>query len=328
MMNKDQTMMQAIVVSAYGGPEVLQCIQVPRPVAQPGEVLVRVHAAGVNPVDAWIRNGSYARRTPPYTPGIDGAGEIVALGEGVNEYRVGDRVYLSGSVTGTYAEYARCLISQVRVLPSHYTAKQGAGIYVPLATAYHALFHLARVQAGETVLVRGARGAVGQAVLQWCRLHGIDVIGSASTDAGRAAVRAQGARVACAHDDLAQLLAATSGRGADVIIETHADHLDTDFSLLALHGRIVMLDRRGSIQLNLSETRVRNAQVLFIAIFSARPQEQQAIDLALANALQQQQLVLTEGQCLPLAQAAQAHRLIEAGGSARLTLLPGQMTGN
>ena len=101
--------MKAIVVHEFGGPEVLRLEDVPDPVAGPGEVVVRVRAAGVNPVDTYIRSGGYGRMAvPPYTPGSDSAGEIVSVGPDVTSVKDGDRVYLAGSKTGTYAEMALC----------------------------------------------------------------------------------------------------------------------------------------------------------------------------------------------------------------------------
>src|SRR3954454_5266828 len=137
--------MKAIRVHSFGDPDVLEFEEVDDPRPSAGQLLVRLKAIGVNPVDAYIRSGSYAR-TPelPYTPGTDGAGIIEAVGEGVSHFRAGDRVYLSGALTGTYAERALCDPSQVQKLPDRVSFLQGAALGVPYATAYRALFHRAR----------------------------------------------------------------------------------------------------------------------------------------------------------------------------------------
>src|SRR5205823_4086968 len=107
--------MKAILVRQFGGPEVLKLEEVPTPKPAAGQVLVRIHAAGVNPYDTYMRAGTYAVKPPlPYTPGSDGAGVIEAVGEGVKSVKVGDRVYTAKTVTGAYAEYALALEEQVR----------------------------------------------------------------------------------------------------------------------------------------------------------------------------------------------------------------------
>src|SRR6202171_972208 len=154
--------MKAILVREFGGPEVLKLeeISTPRPAA--GQVLVRIHAAGVNPYDTYMRNGVYAVKPPlPYTPGSDAAGVVEAVGNGVTKVKPGDRVYTAKTVTGAYAEYALTLESQVHSLPSKISYAQGAGIWVPYGTAYHALNQCTRARAGETILIHGASGGVG-----------------------------------------------------------------------------------------------------------------------------------------------------------------------
>src|SRR5437762_2275861 len=164
------TIMKAILVRQFGGPEVLKLEEVPTPKPAAGQVLVRIHAAGVNPYDTYMRAGTYAVKPPlPYTPGSDGAGVIEAVGEGVKSVKVGDRVYTAKTVTGAYAEYALALEEQVHPLAARISFSQGAGVWVPYGTAYHALFHSAKAHPSETVLVHGASGGVGSAAVQMAR---------------------------------------------------------------------------------------------------------------------------------------------------------------
>src|SRR6266576_4869488 len=129
--------MKAIRVHGFGGPEVLRLEEVPAPQPGPGEVLVRIHAAGVNPVETYIRAGTYARLPElPYTPGNDGAGVVEQVGPDVNEYKPGDRVYTGGSLTGSYAEFALCKTAQVHPLPATVSLPQGSATGTPYATAY------------------------------------------------------------------------------------------------------------------------------------------------------------------------------------------------
>src|SRR6202034_4346762 len=185
--------MKAIRVHQFGGPEVLKLEDVPTPKPSAGEVVVRIHAAGVNPYDTYMRAGTYAvKPSLPYIPGSDGAGTVEAVGQGVKKVKPGDRVYTARTITGAYAEYALALEEQVHLLPANIDFKQGAGIWVPYGTAYHALFHSAKAHASETVLVHGASGGVGIAAAQIARAAGLTVIGTGGTDKGLELVKKEG----------------------------------------------------------------------------------------------------------------------------------------
>ena len=186
--------MKAIRVHEFGCPEVLKLEEVTTPIPSAGEVLVRIHAAGVNPYDTYMRAGTYAvKPTLPYTPGSDAAGVVEAVGEGVKKMKRGDRVYTGRTLTGAYAEYALALEEQVHPLPPNIDFKQGAGIWVPYGTAYHALYHSAKAHASETVLVHGASGGVGIAALQIARAMGLKVLGTAGTPKGVEIAKREGA---------------------------------------------------------------------------------------------------------------------------------------
>ena len=125
--------MKAIIVREFGEPEVMKIEELSKPEAGAGQVLVRIEAAGVNPVDTYIRTGTHAQKPDlPYTPGKDAAGTIEAVGEGAAKFKPGDRVYTADSITGTYAEYALCTEDQVHPLPDNVTFEQGAGVFVPM----------------------------------------------------------------------------------------------------------------------------------------------------------------------------------------------------
>src|SRR2546421_10060541 len=178
--------MKTIRVHEFGGPEVLRLEEVEAPQAGAGQVVVRVAAAGVNPVEVYIRSGMYARKPElPYTPGMDGAGTVEACGADVQRVRAGDRVYIAGSLSGTYAERALCLESQVHPLPAAVSFQQGAALGVPYATAYRALFDRGQAKPSETVLVHGASGGVGIAAVQLARAAGLTVIRTGADAGGR-----------------------------------------------------------------------------------------------------------------------------------------------
>jgi len=127
--------MKAIRIHTFGEPEVMQLEEVPDPQPGPGQVVVRVHAVGVNPVETYIRSGIYPKPPTPYTPGNDGAGVIAAIGPDVKGVAVGDRVYIAGSSSGTYAELSVCSATRVHPLPQPASFAQGAAINVPYGTA-------------------------------------------------------------------------------------------------------------------------------------------------------------------------------------------------
>src|SRR3954470_11585603 len=170
--------MKAIRVQEYGGAAVLKLEEVPDQKAGAGEVVVRVRAAGVNPVDAYMATGTYVRKPPlPHTPGQDGAGEVQSVGADVKDFKAGDRVYICGvgntvAGAGTYAELAVCVPSQLHHLPARASFGQGAALGVPYCTAYRAMFQRTNARPGETVLVHGATGGVGIAAVELAHARG------------------------------------------------------------------------------------------------------------------------------------------------------------
>ncbi len=191
--------MKAIVVREFGSPDVMKLEDVPEPHPAAGQVLIRVHAVGVNPVDTYIRSGLYPRKPElPYTPGTDIGGAVEAVGSGVSRFKAGDRVY-AHAVNGGCAQLALCEEWQVNPLPAQTSLQQGAAMGVPYGTAWRALFIRAGARAGETVLVNGGSGGVGTAAIQIARAHGMRVIGTAGTAAGLEMIRDQGAHEVLNH---------------------------------------------------------------------------------------------------------------------------------
>ncbi len=320
--------MKAIRVSEFGGPEKLLLTEVPGLKPSAGEVLVEVHAVGVNPVETYIRSGAYAHKPSlPYTPGADGAGKVLAVGSGVKSVRAGDRVYLSGSLTGSYAEQALCTAAQVHPLPEGVSYAQGAAMGVPYGTAYRALFHKAHLQSGETVLVHGASGGVGVAAVQLAHAAGGKVIGTAGTDRGRQLVKVCGADHVLDHaaaDLAAQVLAATGGNGPDVILEMLANrNLAADLVMIARYGRIVIIGNRGTIEINPRDAMAKDAVLYGMTLFNVPPPELAEIHKELGKGLAGGSLKPVIGQQIPLAEAARAHQAVMQPGSyGKIVLLP------
>ena len=320
--------MKAIRVNEFGGPEVMKLQDVPDPKPDQGQVLVRMKAIGVNPVDTYIRAGTYARKPNlPYTPGADGAGVVEAVGGNVKRVKPGDRVYVIHSITGAYAELALCPESRVFQLPARVSFAQGAAMGIPYATAYRALFQKARAQAGETLLVHGASGGVGTAAVQIARAAGLTVIGTAGTEKGRTLVAEQGAHHVFDHkapDYIEKVMAATNGRGADVITEMLANvNLPKDFSMLAPFGRVVVIGNRGTVEINPRDFMGRDGTVLGMTLFSATDQDLHLIHSALGAGLENGTLRPIVGRELPLADATKAHQAVmEPGSYGKIVLVP------
>src|SRR2546426_1927782 len=218
--------MKAIRVHTFGGSEVLQLDDVPDPTPGPGQVVVRVRAAGVNPVDTYVRSGNYAMLpTLPYIPGNDCAGVIETVGEGVTRFKKGDRVYVVRTTTqlsGGYAELALCDAPMVHTLPANVSFSQGAAVSVPYGTAYRGLHHKAHARPGETLLVHGASGGVGVAAAQPPARPGMTVIGTAGTERGRRLVQEHGAHHLLDHATphyLQRVMGPTDRRGAGRVLQ-------------------------------------------------------------------------------------------------------------
>ena len=321
--------MRAIRVRDFGAPEVLRLEDTPEPVAGPGEALVRVGAAGVNPVDTYVRSGTY-RELPglPYTPGSDAGGVIAALGPGGGWRReVGQRVYTAGSVSGTYAELAVCRTEQVRSLPDEVSFAQGAALGVPYVTAYRALFQRGRAVAGETVLVHGASGGVGLATVQFALSAGLTVIATAGSEDGRTLVAAQGVDHVLDHHEPGHLSAAvelTAGRGVDLIVELLANvNLGADPRALAMGGRVVVVGSRGRVEIDPRDLMDRDADVRAMRLPNATPGDVAEAHAAIAAGLAGGDLRPVVGRELPLAEAPRAHHeVIDGPAVGKIVLVP------
>ncbi|HVS74204.1 MAG TPA: NADPH:quinone reductase [Candidatus Acidoferrales bacterium] len=320
--------MKAIRVREFGAPEVMKLEEIPAPKPEAGQILVRVKAAGVNPADTYMRSGAYAIKPPlPYTPGMDAAGTIEAVGAGVTKFKPGERVYTAHSVSGTYAEFVLALASQVHPLPEGISFVQGAGVYVPYGTAYHALHHFAKARAGETLLVHGASGGVGIAAVQLARAMGLVVFGTAGTDRGLALAKREGAHQVFDHTRPGYqdaILQATAGRGVDVILEMLANvNLGADLKLLALRGRVVVIGSRGDVTITPRELMARRASIHAFTLFGVTEAEEQEIHAGLIAGLSNGTLRPVVGKELPLAEAPRAHKeVMESRAFGKIVLIP------
>ena len=320
--------MKAIQVHKFGGSEELKLEEIPTPKPAAGQVLVRIHAAGVNPYDTYMRAGTYAvKPTLPYTPGSDAAGVIEAIGEGIKKVKVGDRVYTARTITGAYAQYALALEEQVFHLPDKISFAQGAGVWVPYGTAYHALFHSAQAHASETVLVHGASGGVGTATLQLARAAGLTVFGTAGTAKGLELATREGAHRVFDHAKpgyLEQILEATAGRGVDIVVEMLANvNLPGDMKMLATNGRIIVVGNRGDVTINARELMSRRASLRGFTLWAVTAAEAADIHAGLGAGMENGTLRPIVGKEIPLGEAPRAHReVLEPGAHGKIVLIP------
>ena len=313
--------MRAIRVHEFGGPEVLGLEEVPRPEPAPGadEVLVRVQAAGVNPVDTYIRAGAYGTLPAlPYTPGSDAAGILVDSEE---------RVYLSGSLSGTYAEYTLCRRDQVHHLPDGLTYAQGAGLGAPYATAYRALFQRGRAVAGERLLIHGATGGVGLAAVQFALAAGLQVYATAGSTGGSELVASQGDVQVFDHNDpehLADIVEHTGDDGLDLILELRAaDNLGWDLTALAPEGRVVVVGSRGRVEVDARDLMMAEGSVIGVFLNNATPDELLEAHAAVAEGLRSGTVRPVVGRELPLEEAPRAHGILtERPALGKMVLVP------
>jgi NADPH2:quinone reductase len=321
--------MKAIVVHQFGGPGVLKLEEIPAPKPAAGQVLVKIHAAGVNPADTHARTGNYAiLPSLPYTPGAEGAGVVDSVGDGVKKVKPGDRVYVAKSLSGTYAEIALALESQLYPLPDRISFTQGAGVFIPYATAYHAIHHQAKAHGAETILVHGASGGVGIASVQMARAMGLTVFGTAGSAKGLDLIKREGAHQGFDHskpDYKDAIMKATSGAGVNVILEMLANvNLGADLKLLAQMGRVVVIGSRGDVTITPRDLMSRRGEIHAFTLWAITDAESKDIHAGINAGLENGTLRPVVGSEIPLKDAAQAHIEVmkPSGAFGKIVLIP------
>ena len=324
--------MKAIRARSFGGPEVLQLETVDDPVPRPGEVVVEVRAAGVNPADTYMRSGTYAILPElPYTPGGDAGGLISAIGPDVTEHKLGERVFvgtaLSFDLTGCYAEKVKRKASEVVSLPEGVSFAQAATFGVSYPTAHYSLFERGGAQAGETVFIHGASGSVGSSAIQLAKRAGLTVIGSAGTSKGLELVRAEGADHAVNHTEEGytnEVCRLTGGKGPELILEMLANiNLAADMDLAAKYGRIIVIGNRGEITVNPRLAMMKELDIRGIALWNATAAQVKPMMLDILAGVAGGSLRPVVGREMRLSEAAAAHvAVLEHGVGGKIVLIP------
>jgi NADPH:quinone reductase-like Zn-dependent oxidoreductase len=227
--------MKAVVAHEFGGPEVLKYEDAPRPQPKENEVLVRVMAAGVNPVDTYVVRGKFGTPTLPVIPGFDIAGVVEEIGPGVTKFKKGDAVY--GNVRGGYAEYAVAAEKNIAPKPASLDFIQAAAVPVAARTAWNALVETAYLSAGQTVLIQGGSGGVGSFAVQLAKLRGAKVYATAST-ANQDLLKELGADVAI---DYTKQKFEDVVKDVDVVLEAVRGMLDRDYPVVKKGGYLVSI---------------------------------------------------------------------------------------
>lgn len=328
--------MHAIIISEFGDESVLRHCEAPIPEPAENEVRVRIRAAGVNPVETYIRSGKYGQLPQlPHTPGNDGAGVIDAVGPGVKRLAPGDRVFVAAALarrnTGTYAEYAVCDADAARPLPENLSFAQGAGLGTPGLAAAYALFSRANIKPGETVLVHGASGGVGTLAVQLARRAGAIVFGTAGDKEGEELVAKLGAHRVFNHGEdgyIQKIGDAANGGAVNIVVEMLANvNLNKDLSVLARRGRIVVVGNRGSLEFNPRDAMSRDAAIIGMLI-NNMPREDFAANMFILSAALENGMRTIVSREIPLRDAPLAHKLvIDSRHAGKIVLVTGDGSG-
>lgn len=322
--------MKAVLFHELGGPEVLKLEDAPKPEPKPGWVLIKVHAVGINFADTLFRQGQYLMKPNlPDIPGLEAAGVVEAVGEGVTHVKPGMRVATIG--VKTYAEYCTASEAQVMPLPDHVSFAEGAAFPIQTLTAYHMLHTSHQTTPGQTVVVHSAAGGVGIVAVQIAKAAGAQVIGTVSSNSKFDLVKQYGADEVInyeAQDFSEEVLKLTNKRGADLILDAVGKPtLEKGLRCLAPFGHLVLYGRAGGIPdpvnlMSLFQKSIKVSGFVLYTVSSMPDKHREGIEKSF-QLMKDGKLKLLIGKSFPLADAAEAHRLMESRGSVgKLVLIP------
>ena len=322
--------MKAIRVQHTGGPEVMELVEVPVPQAKSGEAVVKVSVAGLNSIDGHFRDGSL--RTPlPFIPGQEGSGVVSSAGSNVQTVKVGDRVAWSGAL-GSYAEYVAASADSLVPVPATVTDQQAAAAMMHGLTAHYLVNDAHKLKPGETALVHAAAGGVGLLLVQMARMIGARVIGTASSQEKADLARSAGADeviVFTEQDFDAEVKRLTGGKGVDVVYDgVGKATFEKNLNVMRLRGMLVLYGMSSGPVPPVDPAKLSEKGSLYmarttLAHFTATREELRARSGALFEMIANGKLKLRIAKTYSLAEAAQAHRDMEARKIAgKLLLIP------
>ena len=299
--------MHRVVVRSFGPPSVLQVetweqadIQ-----ARPDQVVVRIRAFGINPVETYVRNGLYdPLPSLPYTPGTDAAGVVESIGPLVaqSNLHVGQRVWLTGAVSGTYTSHAVCNAADVHILPETVSFEAGAALGIPYRTAYRALALIGQAKRGESVLIHGATGGVGIAAIQIAKMMGLGPIIASTSSSDPEVIQllsVNGADAVVKHGQFEEKV--------DVILENLANvNLAKDLKLLKKNGRVIIVGNRGEVTINPRDLMRCEGSIRGL-VGPGSIEDKMVIDAAIQDGLETGQIRPVVGVTFEPSQTALAH---------------------
>jgi len=305
------------VIKEFGAPSVLVTEPLQLPKIEKNQVLIKIYAAGVNPVETYKRAGSYGQLNPPlpWTPGHDGAGVVEEIGDDVRSVQVGNRVWTSSSVTGTYAQYAISNQENVHLLSNSLSFEQGAALWTPYGTAYHALYQVGQVDSLKTpsfILVHGASGGVGTACVQLAKMiPEATVIGTAGTQEGCERILKLGADFAFNHKEenyMEKILEKTQGKGVNIILEMLANvNLGKDLKILAFKGKVVIIGSRGNVEITPRDLMLKRSEIRAVHLGQVTVDEFSGIIKGIQEGTNKGNLLPVIGKTYDLSSSAQSH---------------------
>jgi NADPH2:quinone reductase len=323
-------MHHAIRIHEHGGPEVLRWEEVPMPSPGPGEALVKHAACGLNYIDVYFRTGLYKPPALPATIGMEGAGTVEAVGEGVTDLRPGDRVAYATAPIGAYAEYRTIKAERLVKLPDAISFDTAAAMMLQGMTAEYLLLRTFKVQPGQTILIHAAAGGVGLIMCQWAKHLGCTVIGTVGSDEKAALAKAHG----CDHpivytreDFQAKVKEITGGKMLPVVYDSVGrDTFMKSLDCLAPYGMLVVFGNASGPVPPFEIGTLAAKGSLYItrptlATYTARPEELAGSAAALFDVVGKGVVKIEVNQRFPLKDAAEAHRALEARRTTGSTLL-------
>jgi len=323
--------MKAIRVHTPGGPDVMKLEEVPQPAPKAGEALVKLEAAGLNYIDVYFRTGAYKAASLPFTPGLEGAGTVTAVGDGVREVKVGDKVAYTG-IAGAYAEFAAVPAARLVVLPAGLTTKQGAAMMLQGMTAHYLACATYPLKKGDACLVHAAAGGVGLLLCQIAKMRGARVIGTVSTPEKAKLAREAGADEVILYtqqDFEAEVKRLADGKGLQVVYDSVGQTtFDKGFNCLAPRGMMVLYGQSSGPVGTFDPQILAQKGSLFLtrpSLFSYIATREDLVQRAgdLAGWIRDGKLRMRMEFEFPLKDAADAHRALEGRKTTgKVLLLP------
>jgi len=306
--------MKAIVQVGTGGPEVLQLQEVPKPEVQPGHLLVRVRAIGVNYIDTMIRRGWFPMpQRQPYIPGIEVSGIVEEVGEGVSGWQIGQRV-MAGGVSGAYAEFCLVPVNLAIPVPDNLTDEEAAAVPVNWTTAYIAMVSTGKLRPGEKVLIHAAAGGVGTAAVQIAKLLGATVFATVGNAEKAQFVQSLGADVVINYerDDFeAIVMGRTNGQGVELVMEcVGGDVFTKSLRCLTSGGRLVIYGQASGKEGTISSRELYRRRGTITVIARSEEATKEAVERIL-NWLREGKVKPIVGEVHPLEQAGLAQLRLE-----------------